>query len=200
MNSTLFLRSGRLPTNANRIRYRAWSFRRTLIAAPGPRSGPLLSRRADRELPSIDSHRRWIRTLPLFAAAIGVSMLAIFNYQKSSSSVVNSTMYALRTSPKAREFLGDEIYFAQKIPWIGGEINQLHGRIDISFWVKGTRAKGKMRFKSTRENRMGFVSFFLFLFFFFSFLFFFRFFEILFLILSLLFSPFVFFKVQDILY
>ncbi|EAS33204.2 cytochrome oxidase assembly [Coccidioides immitis RS] len=156
MNSTLFLRPGRLPTNANRIRYRAWSFRRTLIAAPGPRSGPLLSRRADRELPSIDSHRRWIRTLPLFAAAIGVSMLAIFNYQKSSSSVVNSTMYALRTSPKAREFLGDEIYFAQKIPWIGGEINQLHGRIDISFWVKGTRAKGKMRFKSTRENRMGF--------------------------------------------
>ena len=45
-------------------------------------------------------------------------MLGIFNYQKSSSSVVNSTLYALRTSTKAREVLGDEIYFAQKIPWI----------------------------------------------------------------------------------
>ncbi|KAI1928149.1 cytochrome oxidase assembly protein 1 [Ophidiomyces ophidiicola] len=83
-------------------------------------------------------------------------MFGIFNYQKSSSSVVNSTMYALRTSSKAREILGDEIYFAQKVPWISGEMNQLHGRIDISFWVKGTRAKGKMRFKSIRANRMGF--------------------------------------------
>ena len=85
-------------------------------------------------------------------------MLGIFNYQKSSSSVVNSTLYALRTSTKAREVLGDEIYFAQKFPWISGEMNQLHGQIDITFWVKGTKAKGRMRFKSVRENRMSFVS------------------------------------------
>lgn len=158
MNCLSSFRPGRLPTVA-RVQCRALLLRRTLTAAPGPGSGPLLTRRADRELPSIQSHRRWIRTIPIFAVVIGASMLGIFNYQKSSSSVVNSTMYALRTSPKARQVLGDEIYFAQKIPWISGQLNQLHGRIDISFWVKGTRAKGKMRFKSTRENRMGFVSF-----------------------------------------
>ncbi|EGD88382.1 hypothetical protein H112_04860 [Trichophyton rubrum D6] len=132
--------------------------RRTLVAPPQPNSGPLLSRRADRELPSLGSHRRWLRTIPIFLAIIGVSSLAIFNYQKSSSSIVSSTLYALRHSPKARELLGDEIYFAQRIPWISGEMNQLHGRIDISFWVKGTRGKGKMRFKSTRESRSGYFN------------------------------------------
>ncbi|EEH17130.1 hypothetical protein PABG_07217 [Paracoccidioides brasiliensis Pb03] len=130
--------------------------RRTIISAPGPHTGPLLSRRADRELPSINANRRWLRTLPFFAVIIGASILGILNYQKSSSSVVNSMLYALRTSPKGRELLGDEIYFAQNIPWISGEINQLHGRIDISFWVKGTRGKGKMRFRSRRDRRMSF--------------------------------------------
>lgn len=72
---------------------------------------------------------------------------------------MNSTLYALRTSTQARDILGDEIYFAQQIPWISGEMNQLHGRIDISFWVKGTKAQGKMRFRSVRPDRMSFVSF-----------------------------------------
>ena len=131
---------------------------RTLIPAPGPNTGPLLERRADRELPTITTSRRWMRTFPIFAVVVGAAMLGIFNYQKSSSSVVSSTLYALRTSPRAREVLGDEIYFAQQIPWISGEMNQLHGRIDISFWVKGTKAQGKMRFRSIRPDRMSFVS------------------------------------------
>ncbi|KAK2812335.1 hypothetical protein FQN50_001334 [Emmonsiellopsis sp. PD_5] len=130
--------------------------RRTLISAPRPNSGPLLSRRADRELPSITSNKRWLTTFPIFAVIVGGSMLAIFNYQKSSSSIVSSTLYALRTSPTARGILGDEIYFAQQIPWISGEMNQLHGRINISFWVKGTKGQGKMRFKSVREGRMSY--------------------------------------------
>lgn len=131
--------------------------RRTLIPAPSPNSGPLLDRRADRELPSVNSRFRWARTFPLFALLVGAASLGMFNYQKSSSSVVSSTLYALRVSPRAREILGDEIYFAHKIPWISGELDQLHGRIDISFWVKGTRSKGKMRFKSTRPDRLSYV-------------------------------------------
>jgi cytochrome c oxidase assembly factor 1 len=131
---------------------------RSLIPAPKANSGPLMERRADRELPSINTEkRRWIKTLPIFVVVVGAAMLGIFNYQKSSSSVVSSTLYALRTSPRAREILGDEIYFAQKIPWISGEMNQLHGRIDISFWVKGTKGQGKMRFRSIRPDRMSFV-------------------------------------------
>jgi cytochrome c oxidase assembly factor 1 len=96
-----------------------------------------------------------MRTVPIFLAVLISSTLAIFNYQKSSSSVVASTMYALRTSPKAREYLGNEIYFAHKMPWIWGEMNQLHGRIDIQFEVKGSKTSGTMRFKSFRATRMG---------------------------------------------
>ncbi|KAF2398971.1 DUF1783-domain-containing protein [Trichodelitschia bisporula] len=108
---------------------------RTLVAAPKPGSGPLMSRRPDRELPALQSNlaSRWLRTAPLFLAFLGVCTLAIFNYQKSSSSVVTSAMYALRTNKAARELLGDEIYFAHRIPWIWGSIDQLHGRIDIEF-------------------------------------------------------------------
>lgn len=98
---------------------------------------------------------RWVRTVPIFLVVLISSTLAIFNYQKSSSSVVSSTMYALRTSPKAREYLGDEIYFAHKMPWIWGEMNQLHGRIDIQFEVKGKKNSGTMKFKSFRPTRMG---------------------------------------------
>lgn len=97
----------------------------------------------------------WFRTVPIFLVILGSSCLAIFNYQKSSSSVVASTMYALRTSPKAREILGDEIYYAAKIPWIWGEINLLQGKIDIHFTVKGTKQHATMRFTSVRPTRMG---------------------------------------------
>ncbi|GAB7345421.1 hypothetical protein MBLNU457_3759t1 [Dothideomycetes sp. NU457] len=130
--------------------------RRTITAAPKEGSGPLMERRGDRELPSIASSRRWLRTLPVFGVIMVASTLAIFNYQKSNSSVVSSTLYALRTNQQARDILGDEVYFASKMPWISGELNQLHGRIDIQFWVKGTKGKALMRFQSVRKTRMGY--------------------------------------------
>ncbi|GAB1313295.1 cytochrome oxidase assembly protein 1 [Madurella fahalii] len=130
--------------------------RRTLISAPKPGDGPLMERRPDRELPSIEATTfRWSRTLPIFAALIALASVAIFNYQKLSSPIVSATLYALRTSDKGRAHLGDEIYFAQQIPWISGEINQLRGRINISFRVKGTRAGGVMRFASYRPTARG---------------------------------------------
>ena len=132
--------------------------RRTLVAAPKPNSGPLMERRGDRALPSIEGNNRWLRSIPIFALVMGVSMAAIFNYQKQSSSVVTSTLYSLRTNPRARELLGDEVYFASQIPWIRGEMNQLKGRINIRFWVKGNRQQALMRFRSERKLRMGYVS------------------------------------------
>lgn len=132
---------------------------RTLIAAPTSKSGPLTQRRSDRELPPIvSSARLWLRTLPIFIVVMIVSALGIFNYQKASSSIVNATMYALRTSEIGRKELGDEIYFRDRFPWIWGEMNQLHGRIDISFGVKGSKATGLMRFRSIRRSRKGYVS------------------------------------------
>ncbi|KAI1855149.1 hypothetical protein JX266_000014 [Neoarthrinium moseri] len=127
--------------------------RRTLVRAPKPGDGPLMERRPDRELPSVESQTfRWTRTLPTFVVLIALSSLAIFNYQKMSSPVVASTLYALRTSAAARAYLGDEIYFAQQIPWISGTMNQLRGRIDITFRVRGSRSEGTMRFVSFRPG------------------------------------------------
>ncbi|KAF2266621.1 hypothetical protein CC78DRAFT_577931 [Lojkania enalia] len=96
------------------------------------------------------------RTFPIFVLVMGISVFAFFNYQKQESSVVTSTLYALRTNPLVREELGDEIYFASKYPWIRGEINQVHGRINISFWVKGTRRQGKVVLRCRRRGRGGY--------------------------------------------
>ncbi|KAI1293302.1 DUF1783-domain-containing protein [Xylaria venustula] len=137
--------------NSNGSRARNLVQRRTLVSAPKPGDGPLMERRPDRELPNIDGFR-WARTFPIFLALIALSSLAIFNYQKLSSPVVASTLYALRTNKRARELLGDEIYFKHQIPWISGEMNQLRGRIDISFAVKGSRSTAVMRFASVRPS------------------------------------------------
>ncbi|KAM3514543.1 hypothetical protein MY11210_001778 [Beauveria gryllotalpidicola] len=121
--------------------------------APKAGDGPLMARRADRELPDISQVGfRWGRTLPLFAVLVAASSFAIFNYQKSSSPVISSTLYALRTSPRARAVLGDEIYFKHQIPWIGGEMNQMQGRIDITFSVRGSKGTALMRFTSRRPT------------------------------------------------
>lgn len=69
---------------------------------------------------------------------------------------MSSILYALRTSPTVRDLLGSEIYFASRIPWISGELNQLHGSIDISFWVKGSKQKGLVKFVSVRRRRDGY--------------------------------------------
>lgn len=127
-----------------------------LIPPPNESSGPLLSRLPNRALPSTKNPRTILKTFPLFIALITISSLAIFNYQKSSSSTVNSILYALRTNPRAREILGDEIYFASKVPWIRGELNQLHGHIDINFWVKGTKTQARTKFTSVRKRRDGY--------------------------------------------
>lgn len=86
---------------------------------------------------------------------VAVAAVAIFNYQKSTSPVVASTLYALRTSPRARALLGDDIRFKRAIPWISGELNQVQGRIDIAFAVRGDRAAARMRFASRRPSPRG---------------------------------------------
>ena len=133
--------------------------RRNLIPPPKKNTGPLMSRRSDRDLPKVQSSAWiWIKTLPIFIVVMIGSALALINYERSCSSIVNSTLYALRHNEVGRQELGDEIYFRDKFPWIWGEMNQRFGRIDISYGVKGTNAKGLMRFKAERKTRMGMVS------------------------------------------
>ncbi|KAH0844541.1 hypothetical protein AYO21_08569 [Fonsecaea monophora] len=129
---------------------------RPLVPPPREGSGPLLSRRPDRALPDLPRPISiWLKTLPVFIVLVTLASLAIFNYEKSSSSTVNSILYALRTNRHARELLGDEIYFASKVPWISGELSPMQGTIDISFWVKGTRGTAKTKFVSLRRNSRG---------------------------------------------
>lgn len=131
-----------------------------LIPAPKENAPRYLERRANRALPPPENPWGvWLRTFPLFVIVMTISALTLFNYEKSSSSVVNATLYALRHSEEGRRELGNEIYFRDKFPWIWGEMNQLHGRINICYGVKGTKASGLMRFRSTRATRMGFVGF-----------------------------------------
>ncbi|KAL6864431.1 cytochrome oxidase complex assembly protein 1 domain-containing protein [Trichoderma novae-zelandiae] len=127
--------------------------RRWMTPAPKPGDGPLMSRRADRELPDVGqvSHG-WRRTFPIFLIVVAACSITIFNYQKSSSPIISSTLYALRTNPVANELLGGEIYFKHQIPWIRGEMNQVKGRIDVSFAVRGNKAAGVMRFASHRPS------------------------------------------------
>ncbi|RMZ76755.1 hypothetical protein DV737_g4668, partial [Chaetothyriales sp. CBS 132003] len=125
----------------------------SVIPPPTPTSGPLLERLPNRALPDVEKARfSWTRTLPLFLLLCGVCSVAIFNYQKSTSPTVASILYALRTNPTVREVLGDEIYFASKVPWISGELSPLQGRINISFWVKGTKTTGLVKFVSLRRS------------------------------------------------
>ena len=124
-----------------------------------PNPPPPLYRRTDRPLPSLKKiTRRMPPYLVPFLAVVGLSAAAIINYEKGQHSVVASCLYALRVDGRVRERLGDEIYFANRVPWISGSIDPMHGNIDISFWVKGTRGKGLMRFRCTRRRRKDFVS------------------------------------------
>ncbi len=134
---------------------------RTLLSPPTASTGPLMTRRSDRALPPLPSPlRTWARTAPLFLATLGLSTLLIFNYQKSNSAVVGATLYALRTNEKARELLGEEIYFKSLMPWVWGTVDVLHGKVDVRFMVKGKSGVGEMRFRSLRRGRGGRVGFF----------------------------------------
>jgi cytochrome c oxidase assembly factor 1 len=94
----------------------------------------------------------WLKTLPIFVLLITLSSLAIFNYEKSTSSTVNSILYALRTNVHARDLLGDEIYFASKVPWISGELSPMQGVINIRFRVKGTKGAAETKFVAVKRR------------------------------------------------
>ncbi|OCT51630.1 Cytochrome c oxidase assembly protein 1 [Cladophialophora carrionii] len=126
---------------------------RPLVPPPREGSGPLLSRRPDRALPDLPAGISvWLKTLPIFVLLITVSSLAIFNYEKSTSSTVNSILYALRTNIHARDLLGDEIYFASKLPWISGELSPMQGVINIRFRVKGTKGVAETKFVAVKRR------------------------------------------------
>ncbi|KAI5955080.1 hypothetical protein KGF54_001641 [Candida jiufengensis] len=109
----------------------------------------------ERELPDPftkrDQNRRYF---VVYAIAITLSCIFIFNYEKSSSPIVNSTLYFLRRSTIGTDALGSNIEFASNWPWIWGKLNTVQGIIDIKFKVKGSDQKGWVILNATRESKM----------------------------------------------
>ncbi|KAG7191324.1 uncharacterized protein KQ657_003565 [Scheffersomyces spartinae] len=107
----------------------------------------------DRELPDPFAKKRQNRRY-FWAYAIGVTILCgiIFNYEKTRSPIINSTMYFLRRSAVAKDQLGDHIDFKTSWPWIWGKLNTVQGDINIHFDVKGDKGLGELRLKAHRES------------------------------------------------
>lgn len=121
---------------------------------------PCDSRAANRGPAGIRSSRNTVlMSIPIFVGGVTAAALAIFNYQKMTSPIVASTMYALRVHPAARAALGSNIQFRRYLPIIFGEMNQAHGRVDIHYTVQGDKNEGTMVFRAFRRTRMGIVGF-----------------------------------------
>lgn len=111
--------------------------------------------RIDRELPdpTKDINKRRIQFVS-FIILMGGSLAMIFNYEKTQSPVITNTMYHMRRSPKIREVLGDQIDFDGIVPWVHGELNQVAGKVNIRFYLRGSKgAIGTVKLVADRENQ-----------------------------------------------
>ncbi|CDK29903.1 unnamed protein product [Kuraishia capsulata CBS 1993] len=89
-----------------------------------------------------------------FSILMSGALFGIFNYEKTSSPVMNATMYCLRRSDFAREAIGKEITFAGTVPWVHGILNTMKGQIDIGVNVQGNIDTAKMELKANRDSRL----------------------------------------------
>lgn len=108
----------------------------------------------DRELPDPfkDRNKNRIQFVS-FWVLMAISAMVMFNYEKTSSPVVTTTLHFLRRSALIRDLLGDQIDFKSLYPWISGELNQVKGAVDIKFDVKGSKNWGTIRLVADRESR-----------------------------------------------
>lgn len=108
----------------------------------------------ERELPDPFSSQKQNRNY-FWTYGIGVTLacVVIFNYEKTRSPIVNSTLYLLRMSDEVTELLGDNIDFRSPWPWISGTLNTVSGDIDIEFAVKGLKRDGNLKLRATRTSK-----------------------------------------------
>ncbi|EDK46395.1 hypothetical protein PVL30_004296 [Lodderomyces elongisporus] len=113
---------------------------------------PLIT--VERDLPypyaKRDENRKYF---VVFAIGMTLACLVIFNYEKSSSPIINSVLYYLRRSTIGQDALGKDIDFASSWPWIWGTLNTVQGKIDIKFKVKGFERSGYLVLKAERESK-----------------------------------------------
>lgn len=109
--------------------------------------------RIDRELPDPNEGKLKQRLqLAGFSVAIVAALMVIFNYEKTESPVVSNTLYHLRRSPATAQLLGENIEFEGLVPWVHGELNQVAGKVNIRFSIKGDKNAGVVRLIADRET------------------------------------------------
>ncbi|CAI5759099.1 unnamed protein product [Candida verbasci] len=109
----------------------------------------------DKELPD-PSHKKKInrRYFLVYGLGITLSCLIIFNYEKTQSPIVTSTLFYLRRNKQVENLLGSGIDFAYSWPWISGKLNTVQGLIDIKFKIKGNKNDGYLKLKANRESKL----------------------------------------------
>ncbi|EDK36037.2 hypothetical protein PGUG_00135 [Meyerozyma guilliermondii ATCC 6260] len=108
----------------------------------------------ERELPdpfvSQKQNRNYFWT---YGIGVTLACVIIFNYEKTRSPIVNSTLYLLRMSDEVTSRLGDNIDFKSSWPWISGTLNTVSGDIDIEFAVKGSIRDGMLKLRASRTSK-----------------------------------------------
>ncbi|CCE63110.1 hypothetical protein TPHA_0E00130 [Tetrapisispora phaffii CBS 4417] len=107
------------------------------------------------ELPDPTEHQfRQRLGFVAFVLSVSSALGLLFNYEKTESPIVVNTIYYLRRSAKTREILGDNIEFDGLIPWVSGKLNQVQGKVNIKFHIKGSNnVVGTVRLVADRNNR-----------------------------------------------
>ncbi|ODV79009.1 DUF1783-domain-containing protein [Suhomyces tanzawaensis NRRL Y-17324] len=109
----------------------------------------------DREFPDPFAEKKQNRKyFVAYGIGVTVACIIIFNYEKTTSPIVTSTLFFMRRSSIAKEQLGNGIDFASSWPWISGTLNTNKGDIDIAFKIKGDKGVGMLKLKAERELRM----------------------------------------------
>lgn len=105
----------------------------------------------DRELPDVlGSKRKGRLGFALFAATMAASLYGMAKYENANSPIVSSTLYTLRRSDLAREYLGDNIRFRSTMPWVTGSAGIAQAHVDFSYFASGSKGEARVHFEATR--------------------------------------------------
>ncbi|RKP24682.1 cytochrome oxidase assembly protein 1, partial [Syncephalis pseudoplumigaleata] len=92
---------------------------------------------------------RWLRYAgyTLVGSSIwGLCLLFAFNQQRLNSSVMSGALFAVQHDPAVIALLGDNIQLHKQFAWLPhplvlGTLNQLHGQVDLAFYIAGSEGK-----------------------------------------------------------
>lgn len=106
-----------------------------------------------RSLPTIKSNTPKFITYAALGIGFWIGAISLaYNYQRQATGIVASTLFSVQQNDTAKRLLGGEIAYASKWPWIHGHINQLQGKVDIRYKVKGAERAGMVEFASRRPT------------------------------------------------